>query len=366
MDWAELAEAPVPWVGNTNVSSRSGPFPFVVQTRLLFHRNFRDLPFLVSAAPAACAAMVDRALGLISGRREFSVRRLADCPPAAIRLLRERHFLPPRSMAFPGKKGFKYVAVAAGGAEWALVNEIEHMTFGRAVAGLADPETVDSRWAPPEDAETPCPWARSRGLGFLASDPARIGPGMSVEMLIHLPALGLSRRLVQVRNYLAAVGVAFLPAALPDPGGFPPLDAGSALFWLKSGGGLGKDVGQVYRSFMGVVELVLRTEREAQGRCLEKHGGRLRERVGLSLRMLLPSGGLGYADMLAHGSLARFGAYAGMADPGIPDILEELRIKAGTGHLAVTSGREMAKEEEDFLRANIVRSYLMTRSGEIT
>src|SRR5690606_32108743 len=111
----------------------------------------------------------------------------------------------------------------------------------------------------------------------------------------------------------AAVGTAFLPVASPVPGGLPLSGSANGLFWLKSRSGPGADVGEVYRSLLGAAEPVLRAEREAQARCAENHREKLGERVRQSLRLLQSSPELGYADMLAHGSMARLGAYAGFA-----------------------------------------------------
>ncbi|MDB5049903.1 MAG: arginine kinase [Fibrobacteres bacterium] len=359
---------PLAWAGNPDVSSDPASRA-VLFTRVLSFRNFSGLPFVVSAPPHVCALVADKALEHISKpakRAGRTVWRLAECPPRVIRLLREREILPLRAASFPGKKGFKYLASAPDGGAWTLVNEVEHITSGRIFPGRLDPAAFESLYAPPDEGPARTPWAWSGPFGYLASDPSRIGPGLSVESVVHLPGLALSRQLPHARNYLTAAGVGFLPVGSPSPHSASPGAADAGLFRLTSRGGLGKTPRQVYESFLEAVEPVLRKEREARLRCAEKHHKRLEERVRQSFRSLAGAATLAFAELLSAGSLARLGAALGMLNPQIPGILEELRITAASGHLAVTSGRDLSKEEEDITRANVVRLSLMDHSGEIS
>lgn len=361
MAWPDLAPRPLAWAGNGQVSQA------ILFTRAVAFRNFAGFPFVVSAPPNACAAVADKALDLVSKQGGLEVSRLADLPLRAIRLLREREILPPRAVSFPGKKGFKYAAVAPDGASWILVNEVEHLAFGRIIPGLPSPDAFAEMEPSPVDGGDRARWARSPAYGFLTSDPARIGPGLSVEIIVHLPGLALSRQLPQARNYLAAAGAGFQTLAplsgVAASGATGAADAG--LFRLIGRGRLGKTAREAYTALLGTVEPLLRREQEARNTVLEKHHKRLEERMQQSHRLLSGKGPLGYADMLAAASILRLGAGLGMLNPQIAGILEELRVRAGSGHLAVSSGQELSQEEEDIVRSNVVRSYLDERSGEI-
>lgn len=356
----------------------------IVFTRALSFRNFSDLPFVVSAPPNACQAAADRALDLIAKRGGSVVSRLADLPPRVIRLLREREILPARAVPFPGKKAFKFVALSSDGSEWTLVNEVEHVTSGRLWAGSPSPAAFGGMADPAEDRH---PWAWSQAYGYLASDPARIGPGLRVEIMAHLPGLAITRQLPSVRNYLAAAGVEFFPvetgsAPLPSGAGTPkpsvpvgasdsfggtagagPAEAG--LFRMVFRGRLGKTANEVYASVPETVEPLLRREYQARNACLEKRRKRLEERLDQSRLLLSRYASITYPQLLAAGSFIRLGACLGMVSPRFAGILEELRVKTASGHLAVSSGKDLSQEEEDFSRANVVRSYLEARSGEI-
>ncbi len=347
MDWRELAGAPLPW-GNRDVTQA------VILTRLLAFRNFAGLPFVASAPPNLCAAAADRALSLLSRAAAPAPVRLVDCPARSIRLLREREILPGRAVAFPGKKAFKHFSCAVDGSTWTLINEVEHLTFGRLLPGCPTPETAGFPGPPPAaDGEA---WASLPQYGYLASDPGRIGPAVAVEQIVHLPGLALARQLPAARNYLASLGIAFqpaTPATVSVPG---PADTG--LFRLTSRGALGRTPMETYAAHLAALAPVLRRELSARTAVRDGHPKRLKSRVELSLKRLSESRSLSHTDMLADLSMLRLGAAAGLLPPEFEALAEYLRVTVASGHLAVSSGKDMSQEEEDFSRANVVRLSL--------
>lgn len=351
MGWPELAAAPPAW-GNAEVT-QGDPRRAVVLTRLIAYRNFPGLPFPVSATPNQCAAAAERALEWIARAGFPPAAALAGLPPRIIRMLREREMLPHRAAAFPGKKGFKHLAFSPDGVSWALVNEIEHLTLGRLLPGCPAPAAAVFPVSAPEPAGG---WARSERWGHLSSDPGRIGPGVSVEQVVHLPGLALARELPAARNYCLAAGLAFGPASPPAASHPGPADTG--LFRIASRGRLGRTPADVYGDHLEAIAPVLRRESEMRRECLARHPDRLAARVGAALEKLESAPSLSHAELLAHSSPARLGADLGLLSPQIGRILEFLRVTAASGHLGVSSDRELAQEEEDFTRAKVVRLSL--------
>lgn len=369
MDPAELAARPVPWArpplaGSAPAGgvpdrpfpspSGTGPkTPFVLLTRLLAFRNFAGEPFAISASPRDCGRLAEMAAAWAERQGLQPAFRLADRPAPVLRLLRERHLLPEPAVPLAGKRGVKHLAPGTREEVFAWINEVEHVTWVQGLAGWLPASDFAAAWNPP--AEDPSrPWARSPELGFLASDPSRVGPGISFRILLHLPALALARRLGQAQSAMAALGIQMLPVTRMGPGGLPQ-DSEPALFWLVSRGGLGRTPEEVYREFAADVEYLLEWEEQTQRRYVEKHRKRLEDRVHGSLQRLAGAVSLGLPEMRHLSSWARLGAYVGILDAQIPNLLEELRVKSQSGHLEVICGRPLVKEEEDMARANVVR-----------
>lgn len=343
---------PPPW-SNSDVTP-GDPRSAVVLTRLLAFRNFAGLPFPVSATPNQCAVAADRALAWIARAGYPSPAPLAACPPRVVRLLREREILPWRALPFAGKKGFKHLALVPDGSAWTLVNEVEHLTLGRLHAGSPSPEAAVF----PDPGPDPggAGWAFAPRYGYLASDPGRIGPGIAIEQVVHLPGLAMARELPAARNHCAAAGLSFAPSS-PLPGSVPgPADVG--LFRIASRGRLGRTPAQAYAEHLSAFAPVLRREQEMRRECLARHPERLAARVQAALERLTGAPTLSYPELLSLSSFARLGAALGLARPEIGRILESLRVTAASGHLAVSCDRDLPQEEEDFSRANVVRLSL--------
>jgi protein arginine kinase len=348
MNWAELARRPVPWA-----TTSEARFPFVIHTRLLSFRNFAGEPFPISASAQALGAVVARARPELAQWGCAEIHRLADCEVPLLRMLRERGLFADPSLPLRGRKAFKLLALASDARAWGWVNEVEHLTFAQVHPGFLPHADFAAYFRPPSEKADHLPWAWTSRHGYLASDPARIGPGFSAEILAHLPGLALSRRLPQAHNAMTALNVGFLPVTRMETG-----ERESALFRLRSTAGLGLSPGETYRRFLGSVELLLQWEAEAQSRCCETRREKLMDAVGNAMEKLVESGSLPYPEMLARASLVRLGSYVGMINPQIPTLLEELRIAAQTGHLQVSAGRILSQEEEDTARANVVRLTL--------
>ena len=350
ISWAERAARPPPWA-HPPAPDDSG----ILLTRLFAYRNFADEPFTVSAAPEALDRIAGRAAAC-AARRGLETVRLADLGTGVLRMLRERHLLPEPSVSLAGKRGFKRLALGADEGGFAWIHEVEHLTWVRSLPGLLPAADFAAAFHPPGEAADG-PWAKSRRLGVLASDPSRVGPGVSFRVLAHLPGLFLARRLGQAHAAMSALGLGLLPVARAGraPGVSGAAEAEPARFWIVFRGGLGGTAEAAYRRFLADLEPVLRWEAELRARCLETRRKRLEERVQGSLEVLRRARTLPLRDLLQAASWARFGASVGILDSQIPAILEELGARTQSGHLEVSSGGAWVKEEEDTARANVVR-----------
>lgn len=342
----------------------------MILTRLLAFRNFAGMPFPASATPNQWALAAERALDFAARAGFPASVPLASLPPRAVRLLREREILPWRAVPAPGKRGFKHLAAAADGSAWILINEVEHMTFGRVHAGcpspaeaaFPDPDSLPVPASASASASSASAWAFSPRYGFLASDPGRAGPGVAIEQLAHLPGLALARELPAARNYCVAAGLAFAPA-MPAPGSAAsPADSG--IFRISARGRVGNSPAAAYAGYLEAVAPVLRREAELREACLARHPEKLAARVSGALERLTGAPSLSFPELLAASSFARLGAAIGLARPEIGKILEYLRVTAASGHLGVSSERELTQEDEDFARANVVRLSLGNQRGE--
>ncbi len=320
---------------------------------MIAYRNLSGRPFVASAPPNACEATAALLLPLLPAGPGSRRARLVDCPPSVLRMLRERGLIPANPVVFPGKGGGKWILLRPGLWHWDLVNEVEHLTSSRVFPGMPAEAELTKAYIPPMAGESAAAWAWHRDFGFLNSHPSRIGPGLELEALVHLPALVRGNCLPQAWNSMFAMGLTCRPHShWGEP--LPRAD----LFHVQTRGGLGGSPEDLYGKFFRSITDLLAWEADQRRRMSEKHHKGLAERIQQSHQALLSASNLAYPRLLELGSWLRLGAYLGTLPAQTEPLLEELRVIAAPGHLGVSSGSELDKEDEDILRANVVRLSL--------
>ncbi len=342
VDWAS---APPPWIGT---GSRAGDAR-VLFTRTLRRRNFIGFPFWVSCSPEICAKIAVRAREFAHSIGLTRETVLADYSPEHINFFRERHWLPERPTAFPGKREYKRLYQGRDLAEHALAGEVEHWTHVRTRPGL--PLSVDSPAA--SDSMKPDGlFAHAEPFGFLASNPSFAGTGLQVECGLHLPALTAARRMTQIQQALMAMGIEIQPLSLRLPG-----SADAGFFRAVSRGGMKIAEAELYRKFTGRIESVLQAEREATGRWEKREKTKVEDKVHRAFRLLQEARTLDYAEFLALSSFARLGVYLGHFPASLPERLEDLRVRMQPFHIGALQTEEPPLDA-DIFRAQVVRSAL--------
>jgi hypothetical protein len=362
---ATLAAAPVSWA--TTASS---------DPRVLFHshilrRNFAGFPFWVSCAPEACARIAERARTHASWRGFDTAATLAELPPETIGVLRERMHLPEQPATFPGKRGFKMLftrtstEAPAGTSEHALLGETEHWTRIRTVVGAPSaenpPDFLNAEMNETDERfKVGHAFSRSPVWGLLMSNPAHAGIGLQCEAGVHLPALTAARKIPQVRQAMAAMGLEMQPLSLREPGA-----AEAGYFRLQTRGGMDLSSEELHHRFAGKLKSLLEVETKVSLRWNARDPNLLEDRMHRALRLLQEARRMEYAELLFLTSFARAGVYQGIFPETLLSRLETLRIQAQPAHLIAThsemetTGEERDRAEEEYARrATLGRTVL--------
>jgi hypothetical protein len=351
-------------------------------TRIAARRNFAGFPFWVSATPATCATLAERARACAASRGFDAGTLLASLSPEEIGVLRERMKLPERPSSFPGKRDFKMLFRARGeksdeNSPHALFGEAEHWIEIRTVpmgepaeetARILELELNRDRNDTSDGRDGSLLFSQSPEWGFLTSDPAFAGTGLQWEAGLHLPALAASRgnsQIAQMQRAMAATGFELQPLSLRAPGA-----AEAGFFRLLSRGGLGLSGPELLASFEHKVDRLIAAETKAWEMWSARDAVGLEDRMHRAMKVLQEARLLEYAEMLTLVSYARAGVRAGIFPASRLPLLEELRVRAQPFHLRVRpsapartnagahSGRNGTGEAES--RAALARRLLNT------
>ncbi len=345
----------LPWLPDFEVKLEQGLaqeiYPFIILTRLQFFRNFADMPFFISANPDKARAIQEKAFAFFNPIQILSLYE-KDREMESI-WASERHLRYESEYDFSGKNIFKSIAWLENGKKVLWINESEHLTWLQFLPGLLSLEQLQLELLANPLKNTLSSWSWEKHLGYLNSDPGKCGAGFAMSVLVHLPAIGLSRQLQAVDNALNAMNLDFVPWRSNSAQG-----SETFYFWIRSRGGLGKSEVEITENFMKKVKHIFNLEQQMQQHMFQKETSKLEDRVHKAFHLLTQGRNLPYAEFLSFQSMTRLGAYLKILPKTLLTSLEVLRINTQQAHFQVKENREIRREEEDFLRSNVVRLYL--------
>ena len=195
-------------------------------------------------------------------------------------------------------------------------------------------------------------YAFSPQLGYLTSCPTNLGTGMRCSVMLHLPALVLTRHISKCFQAMAKIGLNV--RGLYGEG----TEASGDFYQISNQSALGKSEDCIVRDLAAVVPEVLKYERNARKTLLSRDRGRIEDRVWRAYGMLKHARILSSEEAMTLLSALRLGVHTGIL-PGIDaETVNELFIFSQPAHLQVRVGRDLSPQDRDVMRADFFRERL--------
>lgn len=325
----------------------------VVSTRIRLARNVVNYPFTNRASPAHKAEIAGRGKEAVAAadlpyRLEFlDVSGLA---PLDRQFLVERQLISrelaavldgPRGVAFDEKES---VSV--------MVNEEDHLRLQVLRSGFA----LDEAWQDIDrldDAlEARLTYAFHPQFGYLTACPTNVGTGMRASVMLHLPALGLTKQIDKVFRALQKINLAV--RGLHGEGS----RAFGDLYQISNQVTLGKSEPKVLNEIREVIQTILQYERQARTALVRERKQAEQDRVARAI------GTLGSATMITSEetmellSAVRLGIHLRLLDDVPATTVNQLFIHTQAAHLQKLMGQPLDGEERNAARAKYLRSKL--------
>ncbi len=347
MQLRKLADSLGEWLRGTGPES-----DVVISSRVRLARNLERFNFparLDDAARGECAAHI----------RERIVESKvveADCYfPLEERSATERRFLVERHLISreheDGGVG-RAVAVGADEVLSIMVLEEDHIRLQILKSGLQPVETWRIASSVDDVLDRHLDYAFSPQLGYLTSCPTNVGTGLRVSVMLHLPALVLTRHITKCFQAMAKIGLNV--RGLYGEG----TEASGDFYQISNQSTLGKTEDSIVRDLAAVVPEVLKYERSARRTLLHRDRRRIEDRVWRAYAMLKYARVLSSEETMTLLSALRLGVHTGIIDGLEPAKVNELFIYSQPAHLQIRAEREIAAAERDLLRAEFMREEL--------
>ncbi len=343
----DLAKETGEWLRGTGAES-----DIVISTRIRLARNVSAFPFLTRADAKERARVEAFVRGKIEGNRttpKLGYLALGDLSAVERMLLVERHLI---SRELAASKGDGGVAIAKDESVSVMVNEEDHLRIQVIHSGFQPSETWEQASAVDDGLGKKIPFAFHPEFGFLTACPTNVGTGMRISVLLHLPALVLTKQIEKVFHALERI--TFTVRGLYGEG----TQASGDFYQISNRVTLGKAEEDLVGDMKNVVPEIVRFERTWRERLLKENKVKLEDRIWRAWAVLTNARSISSEETLEYLSFVRLGVHLGLLDRVDTKGVNELFLFTQPGHLQKSSGKVLEADERDAARADLIRRRL--------
>ena len=347
MELDTLAKGTGEWLRGTGPAS-----DVVISTRIRLARNLRDFPFPPRASDeskAAVESILREPVCSQSPAGTFSYVRLDDLTPLDRQFLVERQMISREHSEGTGARG---VAISPQETTSVMINEEDHLRMQSLRSGLA----VDECWAEAnslDDAlQQKVSFAFSDRFGFLTSCPTNVGTGMRVSVMVHLPALVMTKEIQKVFQAMQKMGLAV--RGLYGEGS----QAMGDFYQISNQVTLGRSEAQILGNVKKMVPDILDYERRAREAVLKDNRAQLHDKVSRAFGILQSARTITSEETMHLLSSVRLGVTLELlGGVTIPD-LNVLFIHTQPAHLQKLRQTPLESKDRNASRAAFLRDRL--------
>ena len=336
----------------------SGPeCDIVISSRIRLARNLADFPFISRATPQDRSriekAIRERILTM-SPDSDLMYIELAQLEKVDRQFLVERHLI---SREHAEAQGARAVAIGRGEKFSLMVNEEDHLRIQVMQSGL-DLGNVWEQVSRLDDLiEEKATYAFHEQLGYLTACPTNVGTGMRVSVMLHLPALVITRQIDKVFRSLQKISLAV--RGLYGEGS----QAMGDFYQISNQITLGRTEAELIRQVGDIVPVIIDYERQAREFLVKESHENLHDRVSRAYGILRTAQTISSEETMHLLSSVRMGVNLGLIrDLNIPAI-NELFISTQPAHLQKITGGDLDSTDRNIERARYLRRHLNKEDG---
>jgi protein arginine kinase len=324
----------------------------VISSRIRLARNLAAFPFSNRAIP--------HQRGEIEQLLRDRISKLEIDPPLfymhlpALNPL-DRQFLVERqliSRELANAEGPRGVALGDQETMSLMVNEEDHVRIQVMRSGFS----LDEAWQEIDKLddmiEQRVSYAFSEEFGYLTACPTNVGTGMRASVMLHLPALVLTKQIEKVFRALQKINLAV--RGLYGEGS----RASGDFYQISNQVTLGKSETQILKEIREVIPQIITYERQARQTLTRESRQALHDKVSRAFGTLKSATMMTSEETMDLLSSVRLGINLGLLDViNIPTV-NELFIQTQPAHLQKLIGTQLDGEERNSARARFLRNRL--------
>ncbi len=335
------------WLKGTGPNS-----DIVISSRIRLARNLDKVPFPHWANKKQSKQVLDQieqAVANIDFLKTATVFRLADIGNIDKQFLIERHLM---SYEHAQKTDSKAVIIDSEEIISIMVNEEDHIRAQVMQSGFNLFEAWNIINRIDDCLAKELAFAFLPEWGYLTCCPTNTGTGMRGSVMLHLPALVMTR---QINNVLAAIAkLSFTTRGLYGEG----TQAQGNFFQISNQVALGHSEEEVIENINGLIRQIIEQENQARSALLSQNRAMLEDKVKRSFGILRSAYIISSQETIELLSLVRLGCDLDMIRDIDRRVVNELFIVTQPAHLQKIEGKKLSPQERDMKRAELIRERL--------
>jgi len=233
-----------------------------------------------------------------------------------------------------------------------MINEEDHLRMQVLRSGYSLDECWDEINRIDDELEQRVQFAFSNDFGYLTSCPTNVGTGMRVSVMLHLPALVLTKEIQKVFQAMHKMTLAV--RGLYGEGS----QAMGDFYQISNQVTLGKSETQIIQNLKRVVPDILAYERKARHALVKGDRQRLHDQVSRAMGVLGNARQISSEETMGLLSSVRLGINLGLIDDIPVSTVNELCIQTQPAHLQKLKGEVLESSERQSARAALIRERL--------
>ncbi len=343
----ELLNHTSEWLKGTGPNS-----DIVMSSRIRLARNLHKVPFPHWANKKQSKEVLDiiqAAVARVDFFKQATFFTLADMSNTDRQFLIERHLM---SYEHAQKTDNKAIIIDSEEIVSIMVNEEDHIRAQVMQSGLNLHECWNIINKIDDSLAKELNFAFLPDWGYLTACPTNTGTAMRASVMLHLPALVMTR---QINNVLAAIAkLSFTTRGLYGEG----TQATGNLFQISNQVSLGYREEEIIENLNGLIRQIIDQENQAREALLSRNRAMLEDKINRSSGILKSAHIITSQETIELLSMVRLGCDLDMVKDIDRQTVNELFIIIQPAHLQKTENKKLSSEERDVKRAELIRRKL--------
>lgn len=237
-----------------------------------------------------------------------------------------------------------------------MTPEEDHLRIQSIVPGFDVDTAMDRAFETEEMIDAKVGFAYSERYGYITHCPTNLGTGMRISVMVHLPAYTANGAVRNLSLQLERIGMTV--RGMDGEGSRAAAD----IYQISNQTTLGVSEDDVKKKFTGIIEQIIKNERELRSKLSEEDKEDLAEKARRDYGILMYAKRLNAAELVSMYTDMRYAAAEKLTDIPV-ETLDEMLIRSLPNTIVCENEGVCTPSERDLKRAETVRSIIGQSNG---